>query len=131
MQEYEGHFIFKGTWRLTYLGLVARPQSADVWNPKPVLQVTNFYSDLLYQSFLCAALPLPQRWLTKSNIPKRSGLSLTEFREQYEMMNQPVVITDIVSRCPAPVLIDGYGSPSRKPVTKAKLSQVAGDKSET
>ena len=97
MQECEGRFTFKGTWRLTYLSLIAKPETTAACTAKSALLVTNFYSDLLYQPFLCASIRLPDSWLSNSNIPKRSKLSLAEFREQYETTNQPVVITDVVS----------------------------------
>lgn len=97
MQGFEGQFTFKGSWKLTYLGMSARPCTAEAKSHKPVLEVTNFYSDLLYQSFHCATAPLHDSWLTNSNVDKRAKLSLEDFREKYELENQPVVITDVVS----------------------------------
>jgi hypothetical protein len=35
-------------------------------------------------------------WLETDNIERRSGLSLAEFREQYELPNKPVILTDVV-----------------------------------
>ena len=97
MQKYEGRFDFKGSWRLTFLSLEATPCSPEASRQIPALIVSDFYSDLLYQPFHCATTPIRKSWLARSNIDRRSGLSLLKFREQYEKTNQPVVITDIVS----------------------------------
>ena len=56
----------------------------------------GFYSDLLYQPFFCATTQLHAEWLERSNVDRRCGLSLHEFRQQYEEPNQPVIITEVV-----------------------------------
>ena len=35
-------------------------------------------------------------WLEVDNVDRRSNLSLAEFREQYEIPNKPVILTDVV-----------------------------------
>jgi len=64
---------------------------------QPALKVTNFYSDLLYQPYFCATTPLREEWLGNNNVERRSGLSLQDFRSQFEKPNRPVIITDVVS----------------------------------
>lgn len=35
-------------------------------------------------------------WLEVDNIERRAGLSLADFREQFELPNKPVILTDVV-----------------------------------
>ena len=68
----------------------------DVTSQQPRLRIRGLYSDLLYQPFFCATTPLRAEWLECSNVDRRCGLSLHEFRQQYEEPNQPVILTDVV-----------------------------------
>ena len=68
----------------------------DATSQQPPLRIGGFYSDLLYQPFFCATTPLRAEWLECSNVDRRCGLSLHEFRQQYEEPNQPVIVTDVV-----------------------------------
>jgi hypothetical protein len=93
-QELEGSFTFMGSWKETLL-------SAQVpgWRGKPPrLKVPGFCSDLLYQPWLCARTPMRGEWLQRDTLPRRSGtlLSLSRFREEFEVPNRPVIITDVV-----------------------------------
>lgn len=65
------------------------------------MKVAGFYSDLLYQAWHCATVPLPPQWLEVDNVDRRSGMTLQQFREQYELPNRPVILTDVVTRWPA------------------------------
>lgn len=49
----------------------------------------------------CANLEFPAEWTERENVPRRSGLSLEDFRRQYERPNQPVILTDVVRNWPA------------------------------
>ena len=60
------------------------------------LCISNFYSDLLYQPWHCAHVPLKASWLAGDAVPRCSELTPTAFREQYEVPNRPVIITDVV-----------------------------------
>ena len=64
------------------------------------LCISNFYSDLLYQPWHCAHVPLKPSWLAGDAVPRCSELTPTAFREQYEVPNRPVIITDVVKLCP-------------------------------
>ncbi len=52
------------------------------------------FSDLLYQPWHCATVPLRQEWLSRESLPRRAGLSLQQFQTEYEAPNHPVVLTD-------------------------------------
>ena len=56
----------------------------------------GFYSDLLYQPWHCANVPLKSNWLKRDTIDRRLGLTLQEFREQYEVPNKPVILQGAV-----------------------------------
>lgn len=59
------------------------------------LKVAHFYSDMLYQSHLCATKEIDGRWLAGDNLPHVHAPSLTRatFRDRYEGPNVPVVLT--------------------------------------
>lgn len=98
LEELTGNFIYQGTWQDTYLSCKVpgfRPGSRV---PHPV---AHFYSDLLHQSWLCATLDVDPTWLEVENIERRSGLTVEEFKEQYERPNRPVILTDVVCNWPA------------------------------
>lgn len=94
-QEREGSFCYRGSWRETYLtstGLAAADQQRFT-----SLRVENFFSDLLYQPWFCATVPLSPEWLERDTLERHSNLSAEEFRRLFEVPNKPVVITDQVS----------------------------------
>ena len=55
-------------------------------------------SDLLYTPWLCASMALDPAWLEVDTIDRRAGLTVEEFRQQYELPNRPVILTDVVRR---------------------------------
>ncbi|KAI9297899.1 Clavaminate synthase-like protein, partial [Neoconidiobolus thromboides FSU 785] len=93
VKEFNGDFMFKGSWRQTYL---ERKYNSKLFPVK----VKWIYSDNLYQSWLCTSNSMYQ-YLGKENIERRSNLSYKEFIEEYELPNKPVIITDIVNKWPA------------------------------
>jgi hypothetical protein len=97
LKELNGNFDFSNTWKETYCRHKAGPRYVT---HRPI-KVSGFYSDLLYQPFLCATLGFDPSWLAVDNVDRRSNLSLEDFIEQYERRNRPVVITDVVTRWPA------------------------------
>lgn len=82
------------------------PESAKI-------KVQHFYSDLLYQPWLCATLDVDSAWLEVENIDRRHDLSLEEFKKEYEIPNIPVIITDVVTKWPA------FGTWSRERLYKS------------
>lgn len=97
MQEYEGRFRFKGSWKATYLSASIEGYEAA---RTPQLRVQGMYSDLLYQPHVCATTPILPEWLAVSNVDRKAGLSVEQFRQQYEEPNIPVILTDQASKLP-------------------------------
>lgn len=93
VDKFGGNFRFKDDWRCTYAAAVS-PSSPP---PLPVLQVPGFFSDHLFQSWLCSSLTMKEQWLSVDNIDRRSNLSVQEFIHSYEEPNRPVIITDALS----------------------------------
>lgn len=96
MQEMEGSFHYRGSWRETYItskGLVL----SDSKQRFTSLTIQHLYSDLLYQPWYCATLPIQPEWLERDNLERRSNLSAADFRRLFEIPNIPVVITDQVT----------------------------------
>ena len=90
MQELEGSFRYRGSWKRTYLAAKSGAEPPHPpWGP---LSVESIYSDLLYQPWHCATAPLEQAWLATDNIRREVSISLEEFREKYERPNIPVVL---------------------------------------
>ena len=61
----------------------------------------GFYSDYLFQSWLCASLNMKSEWLARDNIPRCANLSRLDFIRDFEEPNRPVIITDAISGWPA------------------------------
>lgn len=97
LQELQGKFRFKGTWKDTFLqcspSLNAQKLCADTTCP---ITIHGLYSDLLYMPWMYASMGIDPAWLEVENIDRRSGLTLQAFRDEYERPNRPVIITDIV-----------------------------------
>lgn len=102
LEEMEGAFRAQKTWRQAYIAtkFLAWKCHADADEP---VKVRGFYSDLLFQSFYCAAAPIEDAWLAVENIDRRSAkeLTLEDFKKEYERPNKPVIITDAVESWPA------------------------------
>ena len=101
VQEFEGRFRFRGSWRRTYLAAHApgkRGQQLEA-APQPgrPLRVAGLYSDLLHKPHWLATRALDAAWLARDTLPRAAGLSAAEFRARFEEPNVPVVITDVVS----------------------------------
>ncbi|KAJ9053880.1 hypothetical protein DSO57_1020050 [Entomophthora muscae] len=99
VDEFNGDFDFKGSWRLTYIYRAFSNIIPFDLNPFPV-QISDFYSDVLFQPWLCASTGIAP-FLGKENIDRRSNLSLEDFIEEYEVPNRPVIITDVIENWPA------------------------------
>ncbi|KAH7464682.1 F-box protein [Phytophthora ramorum] len=94
LEEMHGHFEPKPTWKATYLKTTYGEQ-VEIGAP---LRVQGVYSDLLFQSFYCAAAPIEDAWLAVENIERRSakGMTLADFKRDFEGPNVPVIITDAI-----------------------------------
>eukprot|EP00667_Euglena_gracilis_P006218 EG_transcript_6270 len=101
LDAFRGDFQFVRGWKETYLQRWARGRVTASGPLHTPLHVRHFFSDALYQPWLCAAGTMREEWLAVDNIDRRAGLTLEEFIEQYDMPNKPVMITDVVSQWPA------------------------------
>lgn len=72
----------------------AQPQRSAPWEAH--LCISNFYSDLLYQPWHCAHVPLKASWLAGDDVPRLAHLTPANFRQQFEVPNRPVILTDVV-----------------------------------
>lgn len=62
------YFTWRGDWRRTYLATHVSAAAAAA--PRAKLAIAAFYSDLLYQPWLCATMGLQPEWLEADNIDR-------------------------------------------------------------
>ncbi|KAI3433776.1 hypothetical protein D9Q98_003581 [Chlorella vulgaris] len=98
LEELEGRWDYQGSWQETYLSCAVPGYRPGRRKP---LRVAGVQSDLLYTPWLCASMAIDAAWLEVDNIERRAGLSLADFREQFELPNKPVILTDVVTKWPA------------------------------
>ncbi|GLJ18829.1 hypothetical protein SUGI_0336390 [Cryptomeria japonica] len=95
LHQLKGNFSFQGSWKSTYIATHC-PFSSSSPTLMSHFKVSNFYSDYLFQSWLCANLEMKQEWLEVDNIERREKLSLDEFISTFEEPNRPVLISDVL-----------------------------------
>jgi hypothetical protein len=86
-------WTFMGTWRESVLRCT-----------RATVDCSQVYSDALYRPWQCATFPLAlllDYMKDYRAVDKRHGLTIAEFRDEYESRNHPVVLTDVVKRWPA------------------------------
>ncbi|KAK6942492.1 F-box domain [Dillenia turbinata] len=92
LKNYKGGFLFNGSWKSTFVASSCNG-SYDVSHAiQSGLKVRDFYSDYLFQSWLCASLEMKHQWLERDNIPRRRGISVEEFILNFEEPNKPVLL---------------------------------------
>ncbi|KAJ8754523.1 hypothetical protein K2173_005684 [Erythroxylum novogranatense] len=87
-------FLFDGSWKSTYVAAYY-PRWSNVCGSK--LRVGDFYSDYLFQSWLCANLEMKAEWLQRDNIVRKKSLSVEEFVLNFEETNKPVLLEGCIS----------------------------------
>ncbi|KAJ3675700.1 hypothetical protein LUZ60_004742 [Juncus effusus] len=88
LSRFEGRFEFFHSWKETYVNtLVGKP----TFVPKS-LRISSFYSDYLFQSWLCANTEFKPEWLERDNIQRRRNISVEEFISSFEEPNKPVLL---------------------------------------
>ncbi|KAF9275930.1 hypothetical protein BGZ68_010368 [Mortierella alpina] len=102
IERFKGDWTWQDdTWRATFL-----KRSDPSYDTSMILQnrdqmkMKNFYSDVLFQPFYCAAIGM-EPYTAVENIDRRSGLSLEQFIEEYEKPGKPVIIADGAKHWPA------------------------------
>lgn len=89
LDRFKGEFIYRHSWRITYAEMESKKSVAEAR-----VDCSGVFSDVIYRPFQCSLASQLQEWLSKETIPRvaASELSLTEFKEQYEKLNRPVII---------------------------------------
>lgn len=102
LTKFSGRFTpspagWKGAYYATATG-----RSPETYVHRPI-RVERFYSDLLFKSFLCANAEFSAEWVKHDRIERRSAKDFTveEFIRDFESVNRPVIITDMVPAWPA------------------------------
>ncbi|BBM99945.1 histone arginine demethylase JMJD6 [Marchantia polymorpha subsp. ruderalis] len=98
LNEFRGDFIFRGRWKNAYITTRYPQFSGPTHVP---LKVKGFYSDHIFQSWLCASLEIKTEWLSRDNIERRSNISLEEFVKEFEEPNKPLLLTGALDHWPA------------------------------
>ncbi|KAL3700749.1 hypothetical protein R1sor_018771 [Riccia sorocarpa] len=98
LENFHGDFTFKGRWKNSY---VSTRYPHWTGPPHVPLKVKGFYSDHIFQSWLCASLEIKKEWLSRDNIARRSNLTLEEFIRDFEEPNKPVLIKGALDHWPA------------------------------
>ncbi|RAL51760.1 hypothetical protein DM860_010478 [Cuscuta australis] len=81
-------FFYNKSWKCTYI---------NGFNPSfsflsSGLRVRDFYSDYLFQSWLCANLEMKPEWIERDTILRRKNISVDEFVLNFEEPNRPVLL---------------------------------------
>ncbi|XP_010519983.1 PREDICTED: F-box protein At5g06550 isoform X2 [Tarenaya hassleriana] len=100
LDELKGEFLFGGSWKSTYVA-TRYPEFKFEGAIDSCLKVRDFYSDYLFQSWLCANLEMKPEWLERDNITRVRGISVEEFIEKFEEPNKPVLLEGCLDDWPA------------------------------
>jgi hypothetical protein len=93
---------YRGSWRETALAALGPPGAAAAAAAAPPPHPhPRLYSDLLHRGWLCATAEPDPEWLITESIDRRAGLTPAQFRDEYERLNRPVILTDVVPTWPA------------------------------
>lgn len=89
LEKSKDGFLYNGSWKFTF---VSSYYPSFAHNLGGGLSVRDFYSDYLFQSWLCANLEMKPEWLERDNIIRKKGLSLEEFILNFEEPSKPVLL---------------------------------------
>ncbi|PWA95472.1 F-box domain, cyclin-like protein [Artemisia annua] len=99
-EENDEGFEFKGCWKSTYVAS-CKPEFDVAKAGGKGFKVKDFYSDYLFQSWLCANLEMKDEWLSRDNVVRRKGISVEEFVRDFEEPNKPVLLEGCLDNWPA------------------------------
>src|SRR5262249_5972942 len=91
-ENLQGGFLYNGSWKCTYFRSCFPAFNVESVRGVSGLRVRDFYSDYLFQSWLCANMEMKMEWLLRDNIVRRSGISVEEFVRDFEEPNKPVLL---------------------------------------
>ncbi|CAA7026818.1 unnamed protein product [Microthlaspi erraticum] len=100
LDELKGEFLFAGSWKSTYVA-ARHPKFQLTGAGESVLKIRDFYSDYLFQSWLCANLEMKPEWLERDNIVRVRGISVEDFIAEFEEPNKPVLLEGCLDDWPA------------------------------
>ncbi|RDX97039.1 F-box protein, partial [Mucuna pruriens] len=86
-----GGFRYNGSWKSTYVS-ACYPSFRNFTIALGGFKVRDFYSDYLFQSWLCANLEMKPEWLERDNVVRKRGISVEEFVLNFEEPNKPVLL---------------------------------------
>ncbi|XP_057805276.1 arginine-specific demethylase JMJ22 [Salvia miltiorrhiza] len=90
-------FLYNGTWKNTFVSAYR----CSFMIVSSGVRIRDFYSDYLFQSWLCANLEMKSEWLERDNIVRRRGISVDEFISSFEEPNKPVLLEGCLGKWPA------------------------------
>ncbi|KAL5741992.1 hypothetical protein ACOSP7_028724 [Xanthoceras sorbifolium] len=92
LDNLNGEFLFNGSWKSTYIATCYLSFDVESVGVFGRLRISDFYSDYLFQSWLCANLEMKPEWLERDNIIRKRGISVEEFVLNFEEPNKPVLL---------------------------------------
>lgn len=92
LDNLKGEFMFNGSWKSTFVSACYPSFDVGKVNVDGCLRVRDFYSDYLFQSWLCANLEMKPEWLERDNIARKKCISVEEFVSSFEEPNKPVLL---------------------------------------
>ncbi|KAJ4705449.1 F-box protein, partial [Melia azedarach] len=92
LDNLNGEFLFNGSWKSTYVAAGYPSFDVKSISVSGSLRVRDFYSDYLFQSWLCANLEMKPEWLERDNIIRKRCISVEEFISNFEEPNKPVLL---------------------------------------
>ncbi|KAL7133646.1 hypothetical protein ABFS83_12G156200 [Erythranthe nasuta] len=91
-------FLYNGSWKNTFVAHYTNSCNNIV---SCGIKVRDFYSDYLFQSWLCANLEMKPEWIERDNIVRKRGISVDEFVSNFEEHNKPVLLEGCLENWPA------------------------------
>ncbi|GAV63901.1 PPR domain-containing protein/PPR_2 domain-containing protein/Cupin_8 domain-containing protein/DYW_deaminase domain-containing protein, partial [Cephalotus follicularis] len=92
LDKLKGGFLFNRSWKSTYVTACYPSLDGGLNIGSSAFRVRDFYSDYLFQSWLCANLEMKPEWLERDNIVRKKGISVEEFVSNFEELNKPVLL---------------------------------------
>ncbi|XVE96224.1 hypothetical protein REPUB_Repub02eG0203300 [Reevesia pubescens] len=92
LDNLKGGFLYNGSWKFTCISTFYPSFDVSRCNRLLGLRIRDFYSDYLFQSWLCANLEMKPEWLERDNIIRKRGISVEDFVMNFEKPNKPVLL---------------------------------------